>query len=320
MIFNRMRFHLLGMLLCSFSTLACAQSPITIIVPYPAGGAVDALARILSQKITEQSGDLFVIENRPGSNGLIGAKAAAQAKPDGRTWVVGADALMTVNPLLYPNDRSFSADKDLVVVRGLALQQSLLFVYPGLPVKTMKEFVDYAKAHEVAYGSAGNGSPGHLTMELLGSGTALKMVHVPYKGGNLAMIDLIAGRLQASFGAVPVALEHVKAGKVTPLAVAAAMRAPQLPNVPTTAEAGYPGLEAETAAFVMLPAKTPSDAVARVNQLLALALADPGVKERILATGWLPQHDMDRSRAQQWIAQATSLWSKTIREKGIKAD
>lgn len=320
MTFTRFRSHLLGALLTGLSALAWAQSATTIIVPYPAGGVVDIMARILSQKITEQTGELFVIDNRPGSNGLIGSKAAAQAKADGKTWLIGGDALMTVNPSLYPKDRLFSPDKDLIVVRGLALQQPLLFVYPGLPVKTMKEFVDYARQNEVTYGSAGYGSPAHLSMELLGSATAAKLVHVPYRGGNLAMIDVIAGRVQASFAAVPVALEHVKAGKVTPIAIAAATRSAQLPNVPTTVEAGFPNLEAETGLFVMLPSATPADTVAKIDQSVANALANPGVKDRIVAAGWLPQADMDGSRARNWIAQATALWSRVIREKGIKAE
>ncbi len=314
------RSQLFAALLCGAAAFGHAQVPTTIIVPYPAGGAVDVLARILSQKMTETSGEVFVIDNRPGSNGLIGAMAAAQAKPDGKTWLLGGDALLTVNPFLYPKDRAFTADKDLLVVRGLAQQQALLFVYPGFPAKTMKEFVDYARKNEVTYASAGNGSPAHLTMELLGSATGIKLLHVPYKGGNLAMIDVIAGRVQASFAAVPVAIEHVKAGKVTPLAVAAGTRAAQLPNVPTTAEAGFPGLAAETAVFMMLPAGVPADTVAKVNRTIAMALADAGVRERIVGTGWLPRPDMDTPMAQQWLARTTAIWSKLIPEKGIKAE
>jgi len=157
-------------------------------------------------------------------------------------------------------------------------------------------------------------------MELLGSATGIKLLHVPYKGGNLAMIDVIAGRVQASFAAVPVAIEHVKAGKVTPLAVAAGTRAAQLPNVPTTAEAGFPGLAAETAVFMMLPAGVPADTVAKVNRTIAMALADAGVRERIVGTGWLPRPDMDTPMAQQWLARTTAIWSKLIPEKGIKAE
>lgn len=320
MVFERIRSCLLWALLCGMAHFAGAQAPTTIIVPYPAGGSVDALARIIAHRITEQTGEAFVIDNRPGSNGLIGARAAAQARPDGKTWLFAADALVTVNPLLYPRHLALVAGKDFLVVRGLALQQSLLFVHPGLAVKSMREFVDHARHTEVAYGSAGNGSPGHLMMELLGGATGIRRVHVPYKGGNLAMVDLIAGRLQASFAAVPVALEHVKAGKLVPLAVAAAHRATQLPGVPTTAEAGFPGLEAETGAFVMLPAGASRDTVARVDGAVAAALADPDIQERIVAAGWLPQPRMDGRQAGQWLDRAASLWSGVIRRQGIKAE
>lgn len=299
---------------------ASAQAITTLVVPYTAGGAVDNVARIVAQKITDQTGEVFVIENRAGTNGVVGAKVVAKAKPDGKTWMFAADAVLSVNPFLYPRDPNFTPETDLRIVRGVAFQQSLLFVNQNFPAKNVKEFVQYARQNEVTYGSAGIGSPSHLTMELFGSETGLKLIHVPYKGGPPAMVDLLGGRIQASFAAIPIALPYVQSGKVVPLAVAAPVRSPQLANVPTMNEEGFPGIEVETAAFVVLPGQTPADIAAKVEAMIARALADPVVQQRILAVGWTPAQDMTSSEALHWITRAKRRWGHVIREKGIKAE
>lgn len=299
---------------------AHSQSVTTLMAPFPAGGSLDNLARIVSQKISEQTGDSFVVENRAGANGQIGSKAAAQANPDGKTWLFGVDSVISVNPFLYPKDAKFSPETDLKVVRGVALQPSILVVNPNVPAKNVKEFVAFAKQHDVTYGSGGIGSAAHLAMELLGSAAGVKMTHVPYKGAPPAMMDLIAGRLQATFVALPNALPYVKSGKVVALAIASPQRSQQLPNIPTMAESGYPGLHVEVLSAVMVPSKTPPAIASKIESAVAKALADPSVQERIAATGWTPTPDMSGSEATKWIEQAKAQWGVIIKQKDIRAE
>lgn len=300
---------------------AHAQAPTQAIVPFPPGGALDALARIMTQTVGEQTKETLVVENRPGANGLIGAKVVAGGKPDGRLWLFADASTMTVNPALYPKDPAFDAHRDLRAVLALGFMPSLLTVHPSLGPKTLKEFVDLARREEIPYVSGGIGATGHLGMEYFNSvAGGLKLRHVPYKGGAPAMTDHIAGQVPAGFGVYAGALPHVRAGKLIALAVSGRQRTVQLPAVPTVSESGYPGFEIEVGYFVMLPGKTPDAVTKEVEAKLRRALAEPAVQERIRALGIEPAPGMSSEEALRWIAAEHDKWAKLIRDKGIRAE
>ena len=300
---------------------AHGQAPTQAIVPFPPGGGLDALARTVAQTVAEQSKEGFVVENRPGANGLIGAKAVAAAKPDGRVWLFADASTMTVNPNLYAKDPAFDAHRDLHPVLALAFMPSILTVHPALGPRTLNEFIELARKQEVAYVSGGIGATGHLSMEYLDSFVGgLKLRHIPYKGGAPAMTDHIGGQVPAGFGVMAGALPHVRSGKLVALAVSGRQRSAQLPAVPTVAESGYPGFEVEVGYFVMVPAKTPEALVREVEGKVRRALAEPAVQERIRALGMDPAGAMSAADAAKWIAVEHDKWAKVIREKGIRAE
>ena len=290
-------------------------------MPFPPGGALDALARMVSQTVAEQARESMVVENRPGANGLIGAKAVAGAKPDGRTWLFADASTMTVNPSLYPNDPAFEARRDLRPVLALGFMPSILTVHPALGPKTLKEFVDLAKRQEIPYVSGGIGATGHLSMEYFSSyAGGLKLSHVPYKGGAPAIADHIAGQVPAGFGVFAGALPHVRSGKLIALAVSGKQRSAQLPAVPTVSESGYPGFEVEVGYFVMLPGKTPDAVTKEVEAKLRRALKEPSVLERVRTLGIEPSPDMSSDDAARWIVLEHDKWAKVIRDKSIRAE
>jgi len=310
----------LAVLLLMFcSTVGKAQTQ--AIVPFPPGGALDALARIMSQTVAEQTKETVVVENRPGANGLIGAKVVAGGKPDGRLWLFADASTMTVNPSLYPKDPAFDAHRDLRPVLALGFMPSVLTVHPALGPKTLKAFVDLARKQDIPYVSGGIGATGHLSMEYFDSvAGGLKLRHVPYKGGAPAMTDHISGQVPAGFGVYAGALPHIRSGKLVALAVSGRQRSAQLPDVPTVSESGYPGFEIEVGYFVMLPGKTP-DAVAKdVEVKLRRALAETVVQERIRALGIEPAPGMSSEEGARWIAAQHDKWAKLIRDKGIRAE
>jgi len=311
------------LLLLFFSAAGKAQS--LAIVPFPPGGGLDALTRIVTGAAAEQAKETIVVENRAGANGLIGAKAVAASKPDGRTWLFADASTMTVNPNLYPKDPAFDAHRDLRAVLALAFMPSVLTVHPGLGPKTLKEFVEFARRQEVPYVSGGIGATGHLSMEyfdsfVAGTGSGLRLRHIPYKGGAPAMTDHIAGQVPAGFGVFAGALPHIRAGKLVALAVSGRQRTPQLPAVPTVAESGYPGFEMEIGYFVMLPAKTPDATAKEVEIRLRRALAEPAIQEKVRALGMEPAPAMSSAEALKWIATEHDKWAKVIRDKGIRAE
>ena len=301
------------------STAASAQTQ--AIVPFPPGGALDALARIVTQTVAEQAKETIVVENRAGANGLIGAKAVAGGKPDGRMWLFADASTMTVNPSLYPKDPSFDAQRDLRAVLALGFMPSLLTVHPAFGPKTLREFIDLARREEIPYVSGGIGATGHLSMEYFDSvAGGLKLRHVPYKGGAPAMTDHMSGQVPAGFGVYAGALPHVRSGKLIALAISGRQRAAQLPGVPTVNESGYPGFEIEVGYVVLVAAKAPDTVVKEIEAKLRRALAEAAVQERIRALGIEPAPGMSSEEAVRWIAAQHDKWAKLIRDKGIRAE
>lgn len=293
------------------------QRQIGVVVPFPAGGSLDAVARIVTQAIGERSGLSFVVENKAGANGSIAARAAAQGQPDGPIWLVGHDALVTVNPALYGKQGGFDPLTELKVVHGLAQSPSILVVHPGFGPKTLGEFIDFGRRNEIVYASGGLGSAGHLTMEQLGQACGLKLRHVPYRGGAPAVTDLIAGQVQAAFLAIGGAMAHVEAGKLRALAVSSLKRIGQLPHLPTVAESGYPDFESVEMFFVFVGSQTSASQIADVAKQLATAMADKTVRDKIGLLGVEPI-SMPAQEAEAWLAKARAVKTRLIAEIGLK--
>jgi tripartite-type tricarboxylate transporter receptor subunit TctC len=307
----------------TFSNAALAQSAnvTTVVVPFPAGGTLDVLARIITQKLGDAANEAFIVENRPGANGMIGAKTAAKAKADGRTWLIADGAAVMINPFLYPPDPAFSAEKDLRPVRALASQPLVLVVKKDFPAKTLKDFVALARRQEVTYSSGGIGSSSHLAMSYL-SGVAggLEFRHIPYRGGPQTIQALVTGEVDAGFIILPLVVQYIEQGQIVPIAVSGAKRSPSLPNVPTMIEQGYPTFEIENPLFAWLPAGTPDDVAKKVDAELQSALSDPAVVERIRGTGLEPVTSMGEAESRKWLMTNRDIWQKVIRDNHIKPE
>jgi tripartite-type tricarboxylate transporter receptor subunit TctC len=256
-----------------------------MLVPNPPGGATDSLARVVAPKLSELLGQTIVIDNRPGSGGNLAAESTARAAPDGYTLMLAADGQIVISPHIY-RKLPFDTLKDLTPIASLVSTQMLLAVHPSLPVKTLQEFVDYARraSPPLAYASIGNGSQHHLTMEMLKSRAGINLLHVPYKGGGPALIGLFGGEVSVMFGGNSVA-PQVRAGKVRALALAG-KRNPAYPGLPTLAET-YPGLEVTPWLGLFAPAGLPAPVLKKVRDETGHLLADTELRERLRAIGGL---------------------------------
>ncbi len=294
--------------------------PVRFIVPFAPGGSTDTLARTLAQRLTDALGQQVVVDNRSGGNGNIGTEIVARAVPDEHTIVLGYIANLGIGPSLYAK-LPFDPVKDFAPVTLLAVAPNILVAHPSLPVKNVRELVAYAKANpqKVNYASAAVASLGHLAGELLNSSAGIRMQHVPYKGSGQAVIDLLAGQVQIMFSGMSSVMPHIKAGKLRPLAVTGAQRSPATPEVPTIAEAGYPGFEASAWYSVMAPAGTSKTVVMRLNGEILRALKIPEVKERLENVGFeLVGSSPDECGA--YIRNEIVKWAKVVKASGIKAE
>jgi tripartite-type tricarboxylate transporter receptor subunit TctC len=256
---------------------------VRVLIPWPPGGSNDIVGRIVFQKVSEQTGQQFVIDNRGGAAGTIGSDIVAKSPPDGYTVMVHS-ATHVANAHLYKK-LPYDTLKDFLGVTPLAVQVGMLAVHPSLPVKSVKEFISLAKARpgEIIYGSSGNGSFVHLTMALLNSMTGTKMVHVPYKGGGPAAIGIASGETQAMIATIGALIPQLNAKQVRPLAVTSAARVKQFPDVPTLAEAGVPGYEFTAWIGAFVPAATPPPIVDRLGAEIRKALDHPDVARILLS-------------------------------------
>jgi tripartite-type tricarboxylate transporter receptor subunit TctC len=303
-------------------SLAQSQGATTVVVPFPAGGALDSVARIVTQALNDRTKASYIVDNRPGANGMIGARDVAKARPNGATWLMADGAAVTINPFLYPNDKSFDAEKELRPVRALASQGLVLVVRAGFPAKSIKDFVELARTRDLTYASAGVGSGSHLAMAYFSSvAGGLKFTHVPYRGGPSLLQAIVAGEVDVGFVAVPNALPFIRKGTLVALGVSTAARSRDLPDVPTMIESGYANFVVDNRYFVWLPAGTP-DAVARsVDTLVESVLSDPRVMERIRATGLdLAPPAMGEMESRKWLLAERETWQRVIRDNHIKTD
>ncbi|HEX2825249.1 MAG TPA: tripartite tricarboxylate transporter substrate binding protein [Burkholderiales bacterium] len=314
-------------LLLFASTFACgvasAQTyptkPVRIVVPFPAGGTSDILARALGHKLAEEMKQQFVVDNRPGAGANIGAEIVAKAPPDGYTLLL-ASTIHTINPSLYPK-LGYDPVKDFAPVALIAATSQVLAVHNSVPVKTVKEFIAYAKKRpgELNYSSAGSGSQPHLTAELFKSMTGINIVHVPYKGAPPAMIDLLAGQVALTFATAPSAVPHVKAGRLRALGVSTAQRIHALPDVPTIAEAGVPGFESSGANGLVAPAGTPQAIVDRLSASVIRIVKEPATAKYLSDQGADPL-PMPPAEYGAYIKAEVVKWAKVVKLAGAKVD
>lgn len=294
--------------------------PVTIVVTLAAGATNDIVARALAQKLTESTKQTFLVENRPGGNGTIGAAHVARAAGDGYTLLLGNTSTLAIHPSLF-SKLDYDPVKDFSPVSILAESPSVMVVNASVPARTLKEFIAYAKANPkgVAYGSPGSGSPFHLSGELFNSQAGTTMLHVPYRGNAPAMTDLLGGQIQVMFDNTPNVLPQIQAGKLRALAATSRERIPQLPDVPTLAEEGFPGAESTSFFALVAPKRTSPDIIAKLAGHVRQAMHDAAVSKRLdelgaTAVGNTPQE------ARQYLDAQVKKWSKVVQASGAKAD
>jgi tripartite-type tricarboxylate transporter receptor subunit TctC len=263
--------------------------PVRIIVPYAAGGVADLLPRIVGEKLAQKWGEPVVVDNKVGASGNIGMAEGARAAPDGYTLVLAPAGNLTVNPTLFP-DLPFDTQRDFTPVTLLAQSPNVLVVHPSVPAKTFAELIAYAKANpgKLNFASPGAGSGAHLAGELLNLEAGIKAVHVPYKGIAPAVNDLLGGNVQMMFAGISTVLQHIKSGRLVALAIASAQRNPQLPDVPTVAESGFPGFDVTSWYGIVTRSGTPAAIVQKVQHDMTEALQSEDVRSKLAGLGLEP--------------------------------
>jgi tripartite-type tricarboxylate transporter receptor subunit TctC len=293
---------------------------VRLIAPFSPGGATDALARVVSHKLSERWRHQVIVDNRPGAGGNIGAELAARAAPDGYTLVV-AGAPHAINMTLY-RKLSYDLQKDLVAINRIATYPSAIVVHPSLPVKTVKDLIALAKKRpgELNFGSAGPGSPNRLAIELFMLMSDTRMVHVPYKGGSGQMVsELLAGQVQLASIGLPPSMGYIKAGRLRPIAVTGVKRAPLLPDVPTVAESGLPGFDVTSWYGIFGPAAMPKNIVTKINADLASMLRTADMREKLDKLGADPAPLSPQAFA-KYVSQEVALWANVVKASGATVD
>jgi tripartite-type tricarboxylate transporter receptor subunit TctC len=311
---------LLAALPLSVSAQAYPSKPVRVIVPYPAGSTPDVVGRTLSSKLQAAFGQPFVVENRAGAGGNIGADAVAKSAPDGHTLLVAINGPVAINKFLY-KAMPYDPDRDLQPISLLAASPQMLVVIPSLRVGSFREFIEHVRRNpgRLSYGSVGAGSASHLTMELLKNDAKAFIVHIPYRGFPPAVTDMLAGNIDAMFAIVPAVLSQVKAGKMKALAVTGLKRSPLAPEVPSVAELGYPQLESLAWIGLLVTAGSPQDAVNRLGAETIKAMHAPDTRETLSKQGF----DVIGGTAAEfasWIRAESSKWATVIRMSGATAD
>jgi len=319
MIFRSFKCILLSVAAASVLAQGYPDKPLKLVVPFPPGGPTDIVGRLVAQKLAEGIGQPVVVENRPGAGGTVGSTAVARAPADGYTLLYGSTTL-AIAPSLY-RDLAYDPRTAFAPISLVSRGPIIAAVNAQLPAKTLKDFIALAKSSpgRINYGSAGSGTPPHLAAELFKTVAGVDLVHVPYKGGGPAVSDLAGGQVQVIFEGLPTLLPHIKSGKVRALAITGAKRDPALPEVPTFAEAGLPGYDANFWNGLVAPAGTPAEVIARLNSVLVQALATPEVHAAFVrlgleAAGTTPQQFGD------FIAAEIDKWARVVKASGAKID
>jgi tripartite-type tricarboxylate transporter receptor subunit TctC len=303
--------------------VALAQSwptkTVRLISPFAAGGGTDAFARPLAAQLSQQMGQQFIIDNRAGAGGTIGADIAAKAAPDGYTFLVGA-VHHTIAVSVYAK-LPYDLERDLVPVTLVAAVPSVVVVYPKVPINSIKELIAYAKANpnKLNYGSAGNGTSHHLAGEMFKTATGTQLNHIPYKGAGPAMADLLGGQVDLMFDGMGTSAPQIRGNKLRPLAVTTATRSPAFPDVPTMREAGVPGYEVTTWYGLWAPAGTPADVIVKLQQEVAKAMQRPEIRDVWAAQGAGAGGNSPEEFA-AFVKAETAKWAKVVKDTGVRID
>lgn len=294
------------------------DKPLTMIVPFSAGGTTDILARIVGQALGQELGQTIIIENKPGAGGNIGAQQASRAKADGYTLFMGTVGTHAINQALYKK-LPYDPAKDFAPLSRVANVPNLLVAHPSRPYKTVQEMIAYAKKHpgEVTYGSPGSGASPHVSGALFQSMTGAELTHVPYKGSAPAISDLLGNQIAVMFDNMPSAIQHVRSGKLRPIAVTTAKRSPELPDVPTIAEAGVPGYEATSWFGLWAVAGTPAPILTKLQTALTKVLKDPAVAKKIADQGGEVVIETP-AQFDAFIKSEAAKWGKVVKESGAE--
>lgn len=294
--------------------------PIRLIVPFAPGGGLDALARIISPKLTDAMSQTWIVDNRAAAAGNLGAELVAHANPDGHTVLITTSIMLTVNPSLYK--MSFSVEKDLQPITMLAAVEMVLVVHPSVPAKTLKEFVALAKQKPGAlnFASAGMSSSVHLATEMVKMRTGIEMTHVPYKGGGPAAAAVLAGESQVLVGTVASTIGFITAGRLRALATPGAKRSTVLPELPTLAESGYPGSDTGLWFALLVPRATPKSIVDRIRTEAIKALQHPDVQTAMARQGLEPKTSSSPAELAARIKSETGIWASVVKKAGIRAE
>src|SRR6478672_1307652 len=317
---NNRRKLLLAILLL-FPSLASAQNfpakPIKLIVPFPAGGPNDIIARIIGQRMSELAGQPVLIDNRGGQGGVLGTDAVAKSAPDGYTIAISSAGALAISPSM--EKVAYDTLNDLTPVTLVATVPEMLVVATNVPAKDIGELIALAKAQpgKLNFASSGPGSLPHLAGELFKLTAKIDIVHVPYRGAAPAVNDLLGQQVQMTFLDLPVLLPQVKAGALRPIAIGSAARAPTAPDVPTLSEAGFPDLRVENWYGMVAPKGTPNEIVTALHALATKAMADPAVKEKLAAQGATQVGD-EPEHFRTFIADETKKWAKVIKDAGVE--
>jgi len=293
--------------------------PVHIVVPYPAGGAVDAFARVLTQQLSEMWSQQVVVDNRPGASTMIGAEQVAKSPPDGYTLLLTAELTLVIVPHLYEKI-PYDPLGDFAPIVALVSATQALVANPSLPVKTVKDLVALAKAKpgQLTYGSFGNGSTGHLNMEVLQAMTGARFNHIPYNGAGPAMNDVIGGHIDFMLAALSIVKGNVQAGKLRMIGVGSNHRSSEFPDVPTISESGAPGFEAKSWFGLVAPAGTPPDVIKKINQDVTKVISDRAFAEKFLAAQGLEPITGTPEQFAALVRAETVRWGKVVKDADIK--
>ena len=294
--------------------------PIRVLIPFPAGGAADTIARTVGEQMSQQFGQPVVMDNRPGAGGRLATEMLAHAEPDGYTLLLGTVGSIAVSPALY-RKLPYDPQRDVLPITQAGDVLSVMVVHPGTGVANVRQFIDWAKQRQgqIRFGSSGTGQPDHIAGELFQKLTGVQMTHVPYKGGGPALVDLIAGDLQIMFATYVVALPHIKSGRIKALATTAPHRQPLLPDLPAVSET-VPGFGFTNWNGVFAPGRTPGAIADRLHAAVNKALQVPEVRKRQQGAGIEPVGSASRSEFAKFVREDTARWAKLVRDANIKVE
>jgi tripartite-type tricarboxylate transporter receptor subunit TctC len=295
--------------------------PVRLVIPYAPGGATDVIGRVLAKQLSDALGQQFVVDNRAGAGGSLGAGQVAKSPADGYTLLMGAFTSHTINAALSPEVTPFDIHKSFAYISVVGTVPLVFVVTPGLPAQSVKELVALAKAKPgtLTFASAGNGSPQHLATEMFKRQAQVDVIHVPYKGSGPAIADLLGGQVQAMIDTVPAAQGQIKAGKLRALATTTTQRVPSVPDVPTVVEAGMPDMQVSSMFALAAPAGTPDAVIQKINGALKTILSQQEVKDSLLAQGAIATYSTPNDTA-RIISAEYANWAKLIKESNIKAE